>query len=251
MGEEMKILAIDTSGMPASVALLHDELLEAEFMINNKKTHSEMLLPMMDEMKKRTELRLEDLDAIAVAAGPGSFTGLRIGSATAKGLAMAFDLPIVPVPTCDALAMNLFGSTSLVCPIMDARRSEVYTGIYQFEKESMITVFPQKPMPMKSLLDILNEKGKSVIFTGDGIPVFSEMIKEELKVPYLFAPPHLSRQRAGAVAVLAQKLFREGKALPAAEYAPIYLRQSQAERERIRREKGESTEGRYGKDTHL
>ena len=131
----MRILGVDSSGMVASVALVEDDLLVAEYSVNYKKTHSQTLLPMLDEIVKMTELDLNTIDAIAVAAGPGSFTGLRIGAATAKRIALVLDKPILPVPTVDSLAFNLFGTQDLVCPIMDARRHQVYTGIYE-EREA-------------------------------------------------------------------------------------------------------------------
>ncbi|MCM1536819.1 MAG: tRNA (adenosine(37)-N6)-threonylcarbamoyltransferase complex dimerization subunit type 1 TsaB [bacterium] len=130
----MKIAALESSGLVASVALMQDETLLAEYTVNYKKTHSQTLLPMLEELKRMTELDLSTLDAVAVSAGPGSFTGLRIGSATAKGLGMALDIPIIAVPTLEALAYNCYGTDQLVCPIMDARRGQVYTGVYRFER---------------------------------------------------------------------------------------------------------------------
>ena len=128
----MRILALDSSGMVASVAVVRadkdEEELVAEYTVNYKKTHSQTLLPMLDEVVKMTELDMETIDAVAVAAGPGSFTGLRIGSATAKGLALALQKPVIAVPTLEGLAYNLWGTKRLVCPIMDARRGQVYTG---------------------------------------------------------------------------------------------------------------------------
>ena len=121
----MKILAIDSSGLVATVAVTEDDSLVAEYTINYKKTHSQTLVPMLEEVKKMIGLDLGTIDAIAVAKGPGSFTGLRIGSATAKGLGLALDKPIIPVSTLDALSMNAWGSDKLVCPIMDARREQV------------------------------------------------------------------------------------------------------------------------------
>ena len=129
----MKILALDSSGLVASVAVVSDDNLIGEYTINYKKTHSQTLLPMLDEVAKMTELDLKTIDFIAVSAGPGSFTGLRIGSATAKGLALALDKQIVSVPTVDALAYNLWGSADVVCPLMDARRNQTYTGLYSFD----------------------------------------------------------------------------------------------------------------------
>ena len=128
----MRILALDSSGIVATVAIVEDDNLLAEYTVNYKKTHSQILLPMLDEIVKMTEFDLNTLDAVAVAAGPGSFTGLRIGSATAKGLGLALDKPLIPVPTVEALAYNLYDVSGLVCPIMDARRGQVYTGIYRF-----------------------------------------------------------------------------------------------------------------------
>ena len=113
----MKILALDSSGIVASVAVVEDDTLLAEYTVNYKKTHSQTLLPMLDEIVKMTELDLESVDAIAVAAGPGSFTGLRIGSATAKGLGLALKKPLIAVPTVDALAYNLYDAQGLICPI--------------------------------------------------------------------------------------------------------------------------------------
>ena len=139
----MKILALDSSGLVASVAVVEDDNLLGEYTINYKKTHSQTLLPMLDEVAKMIELDLNSVDAIAVAAGPGSFTGLRIGSATAKGLGLALDKPIVSVPTVDALAYNLWGVSELVCPLMDARRQQAYTGLYAFSDGNMNTVLPQ------------------------------------------------------------------------------------------------------------
>ena len=136
----MRVLALDSSGIVASVAVVEDDTLVAEYTVNYKKTHSQTLLPMLDEIEKMTELDLDTIDAIAVAAGPGSFTGLRIGSATAKGLGLALDKPLVGIPTVEALAYNLYDVNGLICPIMDARRKQVYTGIYRYEDLRLMTV---------------------------------------------------------------------------------------------------------------
>ena len=197
----MKILALDSSGIVASVAVVEDDTLLAEYTVNYKKTHSQTLLPMLDEIVKMTELELESVDAIAVAAGPGSFTGLRIGSATAKGLGLALKKPLVAVPTVDALAYNLYDAQGLICPIMDARRKQVYTGIYRFEEHQLMTLKEQWAAPIEELLEELNQRGEMVTFLGDGVPVFRELIAEKLQVPYSFAPAHVNKQRAAAVAV--------------------------------------------------
>ena len=182
----MKILGLDSSGIVASVAIVEEDNLIAEYTVNYKKTHSQTLLPMLDELAKMTELDMDTIDAIAVAAGPGSFTGLRIGSATAKGLGLALKKPLVEIPTVDALAYNLYDAKALICPIMDARRSQVYTGIYRFEDHKLVTVEAQMAVPMMEMIDKLNERGEEVIFLGDGVPVFAKMIQENLKVQLLY-----------------------------------------------------------------
>ena len=139
----MKILALDSSGLVASVAVVEDDNMIAEYTVNYKKTHSQTLLPMLDEIARMTDLDLKTIDAIAVAGGPGSFTGLRIGSATAKGLGLALDCPLIHIPTVDGLAYNLWGCKDMVCPLMDARRNQTYTGLYQFEQGEMETILPQ------------------------------------------------------------------------------------------------------------
>lgn len=238
----MRLIALDSSGLVASVAVVEDDLLIAEYTIQYKKTHSQTLLPMLDEMKKMIDLDFGQIDAIAVAAGPGSFTGLRIGSATAKGLAFAMKKPIIGVPTLDGLAYNLYGTDKIVCPIMDARRSQVYTGIYEFVKEdseyTLHVIKEQCAVAFDEIAQALNELGKEVIFLGDGVPVFSDRMKEVMKVSYTFAPAHMNRQRAGSIGVLGSIYYKQGKIQKAEEHAPEYLRLSQAERERKEQEAG-------------
>ncbi|MGN0367777.1 MAG: tRNA (adenosine(37)-N6)-threonylcarbamoyltransferase complex dimerization subunit type 1 TsaB [Wujia sp.] len=228
----MKILGVDSSGMVASVALVEDDLLVAEYSVNYKKTHSQTLLPMLDEIVKMTQLNLDEMDAIAVAAGPGSFTGLRIGAATVKGLGLALDKPIISVPSCHGLAYNLWGVSKLVCPIMDARRQQVYTGIYEYKDGQQVVVSEQTACDIRDLIEQLNAMNREVIFLGDGVPVYQELIKEYMKVPFEFAPASMNRQRAASVASLGAVYFAQGKCENADEHVPVYLRKSQAERER-------------------
>ena len=163
----MRILGIESSSLVASVAVVTDDDLTAEYTVNFKKTHSQTLLPMIDEVVRMLELDLQTIDAIAVSGGPGSFTGLRIGSATAKGLGLALDKPLVHVPTVDAMAFNLFGASSVICPIMDARRNQVYTGLYEYQKDFRV-VKNQCAMDIRELLAELNEMRRNVIFWGMG-----------------------------------------------------------------------------------
>jgi tRNA threonylcarbamoyladenosine biosynthesis protein TsaB len=232
----MKILAIDSSGLVASVALITEEKLLAEYTVNNKKTHSQTLLPMLDEIVKILELDLAEIDAIAVAGGPGSFTGLRIGSSTAKGLGLVLNKPIISIPTVDALAYNLYGTDCLICPIMDARRNQVYTGIYDFSGEEFRVLVPQMAVGITEIAAELNQRGRKVIFLGDGVEVQKEKLKEIMTVPYVFAPVHLSKQRAAAVGALAVSYYDKGLMESADAHEPVYLRLSQAERELKERE---------------
>lgn len=234
----MKVLAIDSSGLVASIAVVEDETLIGEYSVNYKKTHSQTLLPMLDEVAKMIELDLTTIDVIAVSSGPGSFTGLRIGSATAKGLGLALDKKLVSVPTVDALAYNLWGTDSVVCPLMDARRQQVYTGLYECQTNRMYSLLPQCAVGIEDIIEKVNKLGRTVIFLGDGVPVYKEVIIQNCQVPYSFAPAHMNRQRAASVAVLGGILFAEGRAESAEDHKPDYLRLSQAERERMEKEKG-------------
>ena len=227
----MKILALDSSGLVASVAVVEDDNLLGEYTINYKKTHSQTLLPMLDEVAKMIELDLQTVDVIAVSAGPGSFTGLRIGSATAKGIALALDKKIVSVPTVDAIAFNLWGCGDVVCPLMDARRQQTYTGLYEFVDGTMHTIESQCVVMIEEIVAKINAYGKKVVFLGDGVPVFKEYLEEHLTVPYAFAPAMNNKQRASSVAVLGGILCEQGKAEEAQNHKPDYLRLSQAERE--------------------
>ncbi len=205
----MKILALDSSGLVASVAVVENDTLLAEYTVNYKKTHSQTLLPMLDEISNMTELDLSTIDAIAVAGGPGSFTGLRIGSATAKGLGLALEKPLISIPTTAAIAYNIWDTNKFVCPIMDARRNQVYTGVYCYTDHRLDTVWEQDTMSIEALAEGLN---------------------------CLDHEAHVNRQRADAVAALAEVYYKEGKIQTAEEHEPEYLRKSQAERERAERE---------------
>lgn len=228
----MKILGIDSSGLTASAAIIDGDTVVAEFTVNNKKTHSQTLLPMIEKVVAMSEILLEELDAIAVAAGPGSFTGLRIGSATAKGIGLALKKPIIPVPTLEGLAYRVAVSDALICPMMDARRNQVYTGLYRRKKSDLEIVQAQEAVAISEITEQINGIAEPVLFLGDGVPVQETYLAENLKVPYEFAPMHLNRQGAAAVAALGSVYFAEGRVETAAEHKPVYLRKSQAERER-------------------
>lgn len=228
----MKILAIDSSGMTASAAIAEEGKLIAEYSVNNKKTHSQTLLPMVDEIVRMTQLDRGSIDAIAVAGGPGSFTGLRIGAATAKGIGLALKKPLISVPTLEAMAYNAWGMKELIVPMMDARREQVYTGIYRFDGEGIAAVMEQDALSLEELMSRLNESGERAFLLGDGTTAFRDKIRDALKIPFVFAPPHMNQQRAGAVACCAFARAARGEFVAAADFRPDYLRLSQAERVR-------------------
>lgn len=233
----MKVLALDSSGLVASVALTDGDVLVAEYTTDYKKTHSQTLLPMLDEIRRMVELDLKTIDVIGVAAGPGSFTGLRIGSATAKGLGLALGVPLAAIPTMDALACNLYGCEKLICPMMDARKEQVYTGLYSFERQdgslALQRILPQCTMSAVEVIEKVNQLGREVIFLGDGAAAYRTVIETRICVPCSFAPASCNRQRAASVAVLAAQYAAQGELVEAAAFAPEYLRLSQAERSRM------------------
>ncbi|PKM93379.1 MAG: tRNA (adenosine(37)-N6)-threonylcarbamoyltransferase complex dimerization subunit type 1 TsaB [Firmicutes bacterium HGW-Firmicutes-1] len=228
----MKVLAIETSGLVASVAIAEDHKIICEYTTNFKKTHSLTLMPMLEEIKKAVDLDLKMLDLIAVSGGPGSFTGLRIGSATAKGLAHVLNVPIASIPTLEGLANNIDQTDLLICPLMDARRHQVYTAIYEYQDGC---IRPRTDM-MATEIDTIIEKilsyNKEVIFLGDGFAPNEERIKELLEGrKWHLASPNNRIQRASSIALLGVRYAEEGKLQNYMEHAPIYLRKPQAERE--------------------
>ena len=233
----MKILGIDTSGLVGAVAIADGDMLVSQFSVQYKTTHSEILMPMLEDISKKIHLDLSSIDALAVTKGPGSFTGLRIGSATAKGLALALDKPIIPIPTVDAIAYNLYGVEKIICPMMDAKRKQVYTGLYTFVPNTpegkslersfdMQVIHEQFATSIEDITSRINEIGKPVVLLGDGVPAYHDEIEELLKVPFSIAPMHQNRQSAEALVALAMQYAKEGRMVSADEFAPDYLRLS-------------------------
>ena len=232
----MNILALDSSGAVASVAIYCDGRIRGEYSIDHKLTHSQTLMPMLEELVKMSGYALSETDIVAVAAGPGSFTGLRIGAAAAKGIAFALGCRMAAVPTLEGLSYQLYGYSGLICPIMDARRSQVYSGIYRFTDGRLDTVYAGEALALDEQLKRLKEFDEKVTFLGDGVDVHAEAVKEILKERCIFAPAHRRYQSAACVALRAADMIEEGYEPAVAEdVAPDYLRRSQAERERDER----------------
>ncbi len=298
----MKILAIEASGLAASAAVIEDDILKTEFTVNNRLTHSETLLPMIKHMLDISGVDIHTIDAIAVSAGPGSFTGLRIGAATAKGLALALNIPVISVSSLQAMAYGLSTvSDAVICPIMDARRAQVYSGAY-CQGATILTEAARdiheyiaelkraaaaaagtytEAMAFGSLSEasadqadayadadnntaLCSEKAAdapadsvlaSYIFTGDGVPVYSDIITEELDGDVIFAGAGFNRQRAANVAELGAVIYKDwlirsgltadrvrelgadgidcfdDRVMNSDDFVPVYLRKTQAERE--------------------
>ena len=224
----MKILAIDSCSNVATAAILADGVLVGEFVLNNKVTHSTKLLPQIEYMMQNAELKFSDIDLFVVTTGPGSFTGERIGVATAKALAHAVNKPMVGVSALQSMAYNMPYTDFLLCPIMDARREQVYTATYKWQDDELITIKDDRAMALDDLLDEIDE---NVVFFGDGVPVFKEKITEKLGTKAHFAPAHLQQLKGGSVAECGFAKYNKGKACNYAELVPTYLRLSQAERE--------------------
>lgn len=232
----MKILALESSALAASVCLCEDDFLIAQSYENSGLTHSKTLLPMAQELLKNCGGTLSDVDVIAVAAGPGSFTGLRIGVSAAKGLAWALDKPCAKVSTLEAMAWNLSALPGELCPVMDARRNQVYNARFSCDGERIARITPDRAIGLEELAEELAAAGTAQILVGDGAALcYNDFIKRGL--PVGIAPPNLRFQSAWGVARAAWDQARAGRLIPAGELTPDYHRLSQAERERLEKEK--------------
>lgn len=232
----MNLLAIDASGIAGSVAYIKDGKLIGEYYICDKLTHSQTIMPMLDDMKGLLKLDLNEVDAVAVTSGPGSFTGLRIGVTAAKALALALEVPIVGVPTLDVMAHAMVYTDYLICPIMDARRHQVYTALYEWQINELTRLTEHMATDIGTYLTELSQYQKKIIFLGDGVSVYEALIKERLGEKAVFAPSFCNMQHASVLAEVATKLYEAGKAEDPSLFVPMYLRKSQAEREKEERE---------------
>ncbi len=229
----MNILAIESSALAAGAAVLANGVVKSEQFVHNGLTHSQTLLPLIDGALSAAGMSAKDMDGVAVSAGPGSFTGVRIGMGTAKGLALGLGVPLYPVPTLLGLAYTMAGYEGVIVPLMDARRGEVYTATYKSEKGTLSEITPMRAVPLETVLKELD----TAIFVGDGAAVYKERIMEIMGDRASFAPAHLMQHRASSVAMAAQSILP----VSAHEAAPFYLRLSQAEREYLEKNGEEVT----------
>lgn len=222
----MKILALDTSSITATVALLDGEKVLGEYTLNQKKTHSQRIMPMIEELLTSLELAPKDIDAFAVSLGPGSFTGLRIGIATITAMAHALDKVIVGVPTLEALAYNLYNSRGLVCPIIDAQRDLVYAALYKWEDGEMIELMEGDIIKVDDLLSKLEKEDDKIFFVGDGLERFSDTLKAGLGERFVLPPTKLRIPSAASVGEVAKLKIQKDIVY---DILPIYMRRSEAE----------------------
>lgn len=224
----MNILALDTSSITAGVALWRDGVPAAQLVVQNQRTHSRNLLPMVDSVLSFCDCTMNDIDLFAVGDGPGSFTGLRIGVATAKAFAHATKKPILGVSILDGFAAACCIPDTVICPLLDARRNQAYTAFYQTDSAGrVIEKTPPRAMALEDILTTL--AGKKVLFTGDGLPQFEAQIREKMGENALFAPPYLRVNAIAGIAALAVEAPE--KAGSYGILTPNYFRPSQAERE--------------------
>jgi tRNA threonylcarbamoyladenosine biosynthesis protein TsaB len=237
----LKVLAVDTSSTVAAVAIIENEVLLGEYFINNKKTHSQKLMPMIKELIDSLGLTPEEIDIYAAAVGPGSFTGLRIGVTSIKAMAYALNKHVISVSTLDALAYNNPVCNVIICPIMDARNNQVYTALYKLN-EQPVRESEYMALPIEDLIKVLIRTGENVCFVGDGVERHRDYLLNELGPKCSFAPHNLILNKASSVAQLALISAKSGKLESPVDMIPFYLRKSQAEQEFDRRN-GEKADG--------
>ncbi len=225
----MKILGIDCSAGPASVAVCENKKVISSAFTNVKVTHSQTLMPMLTSVLKSANLTLSDIEGFAISAGPGSFTGIRIGIAAVKGLAAAKNIPCVPVSTLYGMAYSFIGTSSTVCCVMDARCNQVYNALFKVEGNTVTRLCEDRALMCDELISELERINETVTVCGDGADMFCE--KAKCLTNIVKAEEHLKYQNAVAVALCAEKDFSNGKTVPANKLLPVYLRLPQAERE--------------------
>ena len=236
----MLTFGIDTCCAAATAAIINDDVLLAQTVINNGKTHSQKMMPQIEAMLSFVGIDPNEIDLYAAAVGPGSFTGVRIGVATAKAMAQAANKPCAAVSTLEALAFASKHFDGVICPILDARRSQVYNALFENENGELKRRCADRALALKELFCELEALGKNVLFMGDGTLVYKTEIKSRLGIRAFFAPKLTNLNLAGAVAELGERDFLQGKTVSYAELVPQYVRLSQAEQEKLRQK--ENTE---------
>lgn len=229
----MIVLSVDSSSKVATVAILKDDVLLGEYILNDKREHSVILMPLIETLLKECNLTIDDIDGYVVSKGPGSFTGLRIGMATVKGMSFGNNKPYISISSLDALAYNLISFNGIICPIMDALRENVYTALYKNNNDSLEKIMDYTALDIDELVNLLKDKNEEVIFVGDGLYKHKKYICDNFPKAH-FAPVHLNIIRASSLGELGLNLLKNG-ICDDSNSAPIYLKKPQAERELERR----------------
>ena len=237
----MNILGIETTSAFASAAVLDKKGICSEVISDGKLNHLQNLLPMVEEALSKRGLELKDLDGLAVSRGPGSFTGVRIGMSTVKALAQVLDVKIAQVPTLFAMAYGMRNCNGVICPILNARRNQVYSAAYRFHGDDYEEIFPEGAYGIQEVGDFLQPFDK-VIFMGDGVEEFQEAVLELLGERAIFAPPEERIQKASSVAEIGKKIHLAGSGVDYVTAEPEYLRKSEAERNLEKKQKMEISE---------
>jgi tRNA threonylcarbamoyladenosine biosynthesis protein TsaB len=223
----MNILAIDTTGVTASVAILQDKTVRAEIFFDLGRNHSEILLPSIEHLLRTTGLELGAIDVFACTVGPGSFTGIRIGVSTVKGLSLAVDRPVVGVSALEVLAMNATGFQRKICPMIDARREQVYAGLYvDNDSYSLTNIITERLVKADDFLELIEG---DAIFIGSGAVKYGDVIRRRLGARGEGVIEHLHQVHAAAVGALAWRKVHAGGMTDAVKLIPLYLRRSEAE----------------------
>ncbi|MBQ6820066.1 MAG: tRNA (adenosine(37)-N6)-threonylcarbamoyltransferase complex dimerization subunit type 1 TsaB [Clostridium sp.] len=225
----MIVLSIDSSSKVATAALLDENNLIAEYTINNKLEHSTLIMDIIDKLLKDSNLDIDDIDGFVVSKGPGSFTGLRIGMATVKGLSFGSNKPYISISSLDALAYSLINFNGIICPIMDALRSSVYTCLYKGNNGELEAITEYSALELDELIDLLKEKNEPVLFAGDAVNKHKEYLLQHLPMAN-FAPNHLSLIRASSLGELGIKKLLNNEC-DELNSSPFYLKKPQAQRE--------------------
>lgn len=229
----MRILAFETSAKAASVALLQDGLLLGEYFQNSGQTHSRTVMKMAEDLIRNCDLQVTDIDAVACAAGPGSFTGVRIGLAAAKGFAWGRELPLIGVSTLEAMVRAVAATDGVYCAAMDARRSQVYTAIFERKEGKLLRITEDLAISLDELSEKLENIEKPKVLVGDGASLCYNTLSQKHS-DLILLPEHLRMQRASGTALVAWQKIQAEQICDAGSVVPNYLRLSQAERERLK-----------------
>lgn len=232
----MLVFGIDTCCMAATAALMNDDIMVAQTVVNQNKTHSQIMMPQIEQMFKAAEVDPMLVDAYAAAVGPGSFTGVRIGVATAKAMAQGAGKPCIAVSTLEALAYSSKYFDGVIAPILDARRGQVYNALFSGGVDGLERLCPDRALSLDELLEEIKKMDKKALFMGDATLVFRDRIEAVLGNKAVFAPKVVNLNLAGAVAEIGIEKLKTGDTVEYGKLVPEYVRLSQAEREKLERE---------------